>query len=280
MFYATVKVDLYAHEVIKLNIITCIKQVPASSKVDVDPTTGVLIRDGNNVKMNPYDLYALEASFAIKELYQNATIHAVTMGPPSAKKVLEEALYMGSDEATLLSDRRFAGADVLATSYTLSQLIEHINDYEVVLCGKQTTDGDTAQVGPEMAEFLGIPHVPYVVDIIAVDEHFITVKCSYDTHEELVRVSYPCLLTIEKGKRVPRLPSYRRKVDYQDYTIPTVTLRDLHDQNPDHYGLNGSPTQVDEIFPPSLRTDSVLIKGSTQTVAQKLFELLQENKYL
>ena len=111
-----------------MNIITCIKQVPASSKVEVDPDTGVLIRDGNNVKMNPFDLYALETAYQIKNLSNEGSIHSVTMGPPSAKRVLEEALYMGSDEATLISDIRFAGADVLATAYTLSQLIEHINN--------------------------------------------------------------------------------------------------------------------------------------------------------
>ncbi len=263
-----------------MKIITCIKQVPASSKVDVDPVTGVLIRDGNNVKMNPYDLYALETSFAIKEKRQDIKIEAVTMGPPSAKSVLEEALYMGADEGTLISDRSFAGADVLATSYTLSQLIEHINDYDIVICGKQTTDGDTAQVGPEVAEFLHIPHIPYVVEIIEVNEKSIVVKSSFDTHDEINEVAYPCLLTIEKGESVPRLPSYKRRVLLKDYNIDTVTIKDLKDTDKTHYGLNGSPTQVEEIFPPEKRTDSVKINGTTKEVTKELINILNESKYL
>lgn len=263
-----------------MKIVTCIKQVPASSKVEVDPKTGVLIRDGNNVKMNPYDLYALETSFGIKELYKETVIEAVTMGPPSAIDVLEEALYMGADEALLISDRRFAGADVLATSYTLSQLIRHIGDYDVVICGKQTTDGDTAQVGPEIAEFLGIPHIPYVVEIIEVNNDSIIVRSTFDSHEEITKVMYPCLLTIEKGEFVPRLPSYIRRVEFKDYKIKTVTMDNLEDKDPKNYGLNGSPTQVEEIFPPIKRTDSIEIKGTNKEVAEKMFHILKESKFL
>jgi electron transfer flavoprotein beta subunit len=263
-----------------MKIITCIKQVPASSKVEVDPETGVLIRDGNNVKMNPYDLYALETAYQIKKMYKEGDIHSVTMGPPSAKSVLEEALYMGSDDATLISDRRFAGADVLATAYTLSQLIEHINDYEIIVCGKQTTDGDTAQVGPEIAEFLSIPHVPYVKEIIEVKDKSIILRSAYDDYDEVVEVKYPCLITVEKGVNIPRLPSYRRKVKLKNYKINTVTLRDLKDQNPDNYGLNGSPTQVDEIFPPTKNNDSVLIKGDPDKLSQSIIDLLKESRFL
>lgn len=263
-----------------MKIVTCIKQVPASSKVEVDPITGVLIRDGKNVKMNPYDLYALETAFYIKEHFSNTVIEAVTMGPPSAKEVLEEALYMGSDEATLISDRRFAGADVLATAYTLSQLIELINDYDVVICGKQTTDGDTAQVGPEMAEFLGIPHVPYVVEIIEVKESSIILKSTYDSHDEITEVLYPCLITVEKGNDVPRLPSYKRRVQMKDYQIKTVTMSDLNDKNPDNYGLNGSPTQVEEIFPPDKRSNSILIEGDKKQLGKEFFKILKESRFV
>ncbi len=263
-----------------MNIITCIKQVPASSKVEVDPETGVLIRDGNNVKMNPYDLYALETAYQVKSMSEECRIHSVTMGPPSAKSVLEEALYMGSDEATLISDRRFAGADVLATAYTLSQLIEHIHDYELIICGKQTTDGDTAQVGPEIAEFLSIPHVPYVKEIIDVKDKTILVRSAYDDYDELVEVAFPCLITVEKGLNVPRLPSYKRRIEKQDYKIKTVTMRNLKDKNPDNYGLNGSPTQVDEIFPPTKRTDSIKIEGSSDELSKSIVEILQESRFL
>ncbi len=263
-----------------MKIVTCIKQVPASSKVDVDPVTGVLIRDGFNVKMNPYDLYALEASFNLKAIASNCEIHAVTMGPLSAKQVLEEALYMGCDQATLISDRRFAGADVLATSYTLSQLIRYIGDYDIVICGKQTTDGDTAQVGPEIAEFLNIPHIPYVVEVLEIKDSSIVIRSTYDEHEEINEVSFPCLLTVEKGHLVPRLPSYKRKVVMKDYKIETISMSHLQDNNPDNYGLNGSPTQVEEIFPPTKRTDSIKITGHKITLANNLVNILKENKYI
>jgi len=259
---------------------TCIKQVPASSKVDVDPVTGILIRDGRNAKLNPYDLYALETSYQLKSMVPKAKLTAITMGPPSAKSVLEEALYMGSDEAFIISDRRFAGADVLATSYTLSQLIRHLGQADIIVCGKQTTDGDTAQVGPEIAEFLSIPHVPYVTDIMEVNETYITVKSTYDHHEEISKIKLPCLLTVEHSKMAPRLPSYKRKVSFKDYQIKTLTLNDLDDQDPNHYGLNGSPTQVEEIFPPNKTMESKLIKGHKESLAKELFQILKTNKYL
>jgi electron transfer flavoprotein beta subunit len=263
-----------------MKIITCIKQVPASSNVQVDPKTGVLIRDGNNVKMNPFDLFALETAFEIKHMNQNTTIHSITMGPPSATSVLYEALYMGSDDATLISDRRFAGADVLATSYTLSQLVTHINNFDLIICGKQTTDGDTAQVGPEMAEFLNIPHVPYVKEIVEVKEKSMIIRSAYDNYDELVEVSYPCLITVDKDANVPRLPSYKRKVQLRDYKIQMISLKDLKDQDPDNYGLNGSPTQVDEIFPPEKRTEAILVEGNHKKLAKEMFNILKESRFL
>jgi electron transfer flavoprotein beta subunit len=263
-----------------MKIITCIKQVPASSNVLVDPKTGVLIRDGNNVKMNPFDLFGLEASFMLKEISKESTVHAITMGPPSATAVLQEAIHMGADQATLISDRRFAGADVLATSYTLSQLIKHIHDYDVVVCGKQTTDGDTAQVGPEIAEFLNIPHMPYVKEIIEVKEKSLVIRSAYDDYEEITEISIPCLITIDKDMNTPRLPSYRRSLLMKDVKIDVISLKNLEDQNPDNYGLSGSPTQVDEIFPPKKRTETLKVKGSTKEVAQKMFDILKESRYV
>lgn len=263
-----------------MKILTCIKQVPASSNVDVDPITGVLIRDGNNSKLNPYDLYALEASFDIKAHYPDSEITAISMGPPSAKDVLEEALYMGADQAVLVSDRRFAGADVLATSYTLSQLIRHLGDIDIIVCGKQTTDGDTAQVGPEIAEFLGVPHMPYVTEILDITDKTIKVKTTYDQHDEINEIQLPCLLTIEKSVLAPRLPSYKRKVSFKDYDIKMVTMDDFIDKNPKHYGLNGSPTQVEEIFPPDKSMSSKMIKGSKEEVAEQLYQILKMNKYV
>lgn len=263
-----------------MKIITCIKQVPASSNVEVDPKTGVLIRDGNNVKMNPYDLYALEAAFKVKEMTDDVLVHAITMGPPSASQVLNEALYMGADDASLITDRRFAGADVLATSYTLSQLIRHIDTYDLIVCGKQTTDGDTAQVGPEIAEFLHIPHVPYVKEIIEIKKDSITVISGYDLYDEKIEIKFPCLITVEKDSYVPRLPSFRRKETFSNYKIPMITLKNLEDPDPEHYGLSGSPTQVEEIFPPNKKMESKMIEGTHKQLSQKIIEILKESRYV
>jgi electron transfer flavoprotein beta subunit len=263
-----------------MKIITCIKQVPASSDVAVDEKTGVLIRSDKNVKMNPYDLFALEASFVLKESPGHHTVHAISMGPPAAKTVLKEAISMGADRGTLATDIRFAGADVLSTSYTLSAVIRHLQAYDVVICGKQTTDGDTAQVGPEIAEFLNIPHVPYVKQFLDIRTDGLRLLVNYDTYEEVVDVSFPCLLTIDKDAFVPRLPSYRLRRAFKDDSIDTIGLTHFDDQNPDHYGLAGSPTQVDKIFPPDKKKVSITITGSAQTVAVRMAAILKEEKFI
>ena len=144
-----------------MKILVCIKQVPGTSNVEVDEKTGVLKRDGVESKMNPFDLYAIEQALCLREEY-GGKVDVITMGPPQAKSVLLEAVYMGADNGGLISDRKFAGADVVATSYTLSQGIRKMGEYDLILCGKQTTDGDTAQVGPETAEFLGMDHMANV----------------------------------------------------------------------------------------------------------------------
>lgn len=262
-----------------MNIIVCIKQVPASSNVKIDPVTGVLIRDGENVKMNPFDLFALEAAFFINEKIKS-NIHTVTMGPPSAKSVLLESLYMGANSGTLITDRKFAGADVLATSYTLASAISHIGNYDLVICGKQTTDGDTAQVGPEIAENLKIPHVPYVKEIIEVKEKSIVLRSAYDNYDEIVEVPYPLLITIEKDAFVPRLPSFRRKLETKESSITTVTFKDLEDQNEDHYGLKGSPTQVVSMFSPDKSIKSVVLDGKPENVANDIVNVLKDKQFI
>ncbi len=263
-----------------IKIVVCIKQVPGSTKVNLDSKTGTLIRDGKDVKMNPYDLYALEAAFQIKDKYPKTNITVVTMGPLSATAVLKEALYMGADDALLVSDRRFAGSDVLATSYTLSQSLNTLKPFDLLLFGKQTTDGDTAQVGPETAEFLGIPHVSYVNEILSLTDNMIRLRSIYDTYEETVEVDFPCLITIEKEANVPRLPSYKRKMKHEKDTIPMLSLSQFEDQDPIHYGLSGSPTQVEEIFPPKHEQVSIKLSGNADELAKKLAAILVENSYI
>ncbi|MBO7079488.1 MAG: electron transfer flavoprotein subunit beta/FixA family protein [Bacilli bacterium] len=262
-----------------MNIIVCIKQVPASSNVKIDPVTGVLIRDGKNTKMNPYDLYALETALKIKDSL-GATVKTITMGPPPAIQVLQESLWMGCDDATIISDRKFGGADVVATSYTIAQGVKTLGDFDLIICGKQTTDGDTAQVGPEMANVLGIPHVCYVDKILEVKEKSIVVRTNLDKTYEILEVKYPCLITVDKGIYTPRLPSYKRSVKFKDYNVHTITFADVKDQDETHYGLKGSPTQVEKMFNPDRNTNKVILKGNTEELTDQLFTVLKDNKYL
>lgn len=260
-----------------MKIVTCIKQVPASSEVQIDPVTGVLIRDGSNTKMNPYDLYGIETALRIKEKV-GAVVKTITMGPPSAIAVLNESLWMGCDDAALLTDRKFAGADVVATSYALAQGILKLGDFDLIICGKQTTDGDTAQVGPEIAEHLGIPHLAYVTKIIEVKEKSIVVSTTMDNTVEVWEIDFPCLITVEKGIFTPRLPSYKRSRELKDFKVKTFTFKDMDDQDEGKYGLKGSPTQVEKMFPPTKNTDKEIWERNN--LAEKMFAKMQELKLL
>ena len=263
-----------------MNIIVCIKQVPGTAQVEIDEKTGVLKRDGVASKMNPFDLFAIESAMRLKEKY-GGRVTALTMGPPQAEKVLREAFMMGVDDAVLLSDRRFGGADVLATSYTISQGIRKIGSYDLILCGKQTTDGDTAQVGAELAEFLGIPHLANVTKLMElVEGKKLDVEAEIPLHVVDVRMSLPCLLTVEKGIFEPRLPSFRRKLATADQKITCLTLDDLPDRDENQYGLNGSPTQVQKIFPPEVKTEKEVWTGSSDELSGKLYGFLNEKRFL
>ena len=262
-----------------MNILVCIKQVPSTSKVEVDPVTGVLKRDGIDTKMNPYDLYALETALRIKE-EKGGTIKVVTMGPPQAKEVIKEAFSMGADEGTLISDRKFAGADVLATSYTISQGVKALGDVDLILCGKQTTDGDTAQVGPEMAEYLNIPHIANVIKILDLKENSMEVEMDMPNTIEVADVKFPCLLTVEKEIFQPRLPSYKRKVETKNREINVISLNDFEDKNEMKYGLNGSPTQVERIFPPESNKHREIWNENSEMLGSKMASKLKELKFV
>lgn len=262
-----------------MDILVCIKQVPGTSKVEVDPVTGVLKRDGVDTKMNPYDLYALEAALDIKE-EKGGKVKVISMGPPQAMDAIREAYMMGADEGALISDRKFAGADVLATAYTISQGVRKMSPYDVILCGKQTTDGDTAQVGPEMAEYLGIPHVANVIDIIEVKNRSIVVTMDMPNTIEKVEVQYPCLLTVEKDINQPRLPSYKKKLETKDKDIKVISLNNFEDQNENRYGLNGSPTQVERIFPPVHDIKKERFQGSGEELGKHIADKLKELKFV
>ena len=262
-----------------MEILVCIKQVPGTSKIEVDPITGVLKRDGVDSKMNPYDLFAIETALRIKE-QEGGTIKVISMGPPQAKDVIKEAFMMGADEGALVSDRKFAGADVLATSYTISQGVRKLGNFDLILCGKQTTDGDTAQVGPEMAEYLKIPHIANVLKIIDLKEKSVVVEMDMPNTLEIAEIQFPCLLTVEKDIYQPRLPSYRKKVSTKDREIKIITLNDFEDKDENRYGLTGSPTQVERIFPPSVNNDRETWTGTGAQLSSKMAEKLKQLKFV
>lgn len=263
-----------------MDIIVCIKQVPGTSNVKVDPVTGVLIRSGIESKMNPYDLYALELALQLKE-ENGGSVKVVTMGPPAAMSVLKEAIWMGADSGVLISDRKLGGADVLATAYTLSQAIEMMGHYDLVLCGKQTTDGDTAQVGAETAEFLHIPHTANVHSIkLSADK--LSYVAGLDNKIINATVKIPCLLCAEGDINTPRLPSYKRKVETEknEELIKVMCVDDLKDTNPKNYGLSGSATKVERIFPPEKLDDKQIVEGTTEEVCDTLFKMFENKKFI
>jgi electron transfer flavoprotein beta subunit len=261
-----------------MNILVCIKQVPDSNKVEVDPVTGVLKRNGVESKMNPYDLYAIETALRIRE-QKGGTIYALTMGPGQSAAVIREAFAMGVDKGVLISDRKFGGADVLATSYTISQGIKMLGNFDLILCGKQTTDGDTAQVGPEVSEWLSIPSVSNVSKIVEIGDNDITVEMDMTNDLEITKVQFPCLLAVDKDIFMPRLPSYIKKQETKDREITVISMADLEDKDEKHYGLNGSPTQVQRIFPPEVNAHREMWNGTSTELSGQLLKKLQELKF-
>lgn len=261
-----------------MKIIVCMKQVPASSKVEVDPENGTLKRSSADTKTNPYDLFGLETALRIREKL-GGTVTVLTMGPVQTEELIRDAYAMGADEGVILSDRKFAGSDVLATSYTLSQGIHMLGGADLIICGKQTTDGDTAQIGPAIAEHLGLPHVAWVGEICEADETGICVRQNLGTVSQVSKMQYPCLITVDKDIMVPRLPSYRRKREMAEREIKVYHYADLPDRDLSRYGLIGSPTSVERIFAPEGKGGQVYLEGDAGQKAEQLYEILVQKKF-
>lgn len=232
-----------------MKIAVCIKQVPGTTEGNMDQKTGVLIRAGLEAVVNVYDLSALEAALRLRE-QEGGEVHVYTMGPQKAQEAVRQAYAMGADRGFLLCDSAFAGADVLATSYTLMQGILLEGGYDMILCGKQTTDGDTAQVSGALAKWLDIPHVNWVTSMELEEGKRIKTICTMGDRLVEAHVTLPCLLSVEKEAYTPRMPSLKLKISAKKKEICQITLADLKDQDPTHYGLKGSATQVKRIFPP------------------------------
>jgi electron transfer flavoprotein beta subunit len=259
-----------------MKVVVCIKQVPDTTNVRINPETNTLIREGVESICNPFDEYALEEALRIKERLapEPVTTIAVTMGPPQAEAVLRQALAMGLDEAILLSDRAFAGSDTWATSYALSKMIERIGDVDLVLCGKQAIDGDTAQVGPGIAVHLGYPQITFVKKIEELTPKKIQAERLMEEGHQVVESSLPALLTVVKEINEPRLPSIRGKMRAKKAEIPTWTAADL-DAVPEYLGLNGSPTVVHKIYAPERKKDGRLLDGEPPDVAVEIVSELK-----
>ena len=257
-----------------MNIIVCIKQVPETTQVQIDPQTNTLIREGVKSIINPFDAYAIEEGVRLKEKFGGKTT-VVTMGPPQAEASLREALSLGCDEAILLSDRAFAGSDTLATGYTLAMAIRQIKDYDIILCGKQASDGDTAQVGPGISAHLDIPQVTYVKKIVEIKDKDITVERMTEEGFDILKTQIPCLLTVVKEINEPRMPSLKGMMRAKKAPITTWKAADM-DMEGDRLGLTGSPTQVIKIFTPPPRPKGKMIDTSPQEAADELVGLLKD----
>ncbi len=258
-----------------MRIVVCIKQVPDSAEVRINPETNTLIRDGVPTIINPYDLHALEAGLQIRES-AGGKVTVLTMGPPQAETALREAIAMGADEAVLLTDRAFAGSDTWATAYALSKAIGQLGA-DIILCGKQAIDGDTAQVGPEMAEFLNMPHISYIRKVVEVAADRLIVQRLMDDGYDVVESSLPVLLTVVKELNEPRLPSLKGKMAAKKAEIRKMSAADLGADEKD-LGLNGSPTQVKNIFAPEAKTDRTMLEGSAEDMVDTLVKELVAQK--
>ena len=262
-----------------MKILVCVKQVPSSSNVQVDPVTGVLKRSGTQGKINPYDLYAIETALVLAEKY-GATVESITMGPPQAKEAIKETICMGASGGVVLSDRKFAGADVLATAQTLSEGVQKLGDFDLIICGKQTTDGDTAQVGAELSEYLGIPNVSNVLSVDKIEDGRAFVTTGLDSKNVKLSIKLPCLISVDSDINTPRLPSYKIKKELSDDAVRFLSFNDFEDKDESHYGLAGSATQVERIFPPSKNTEKYNVTGGAEEQTEALYQLIRAKKLI
>lgn len=255
-----------------MKIIVCVKQVPDAKEVRLDPVTNTLAREGVESIMNPYDQHALEEAVRLKELHGGEVI-AITMGPPQAEEILRLAISCGADQGYLVSDRAFAGADTWATAYTLEQAIRSLGGADLILCGKQAIDGDTAQVGPGLALRLDIPFITCVQKVRKASAEVIVVERMMDDGYDVVEAPLPALLTVVKDINEPRVPSLKGKMKAKKAVIPVLTAAAIN-ADPACIGLPGSPTQVAKVFPPEARGERSLLTGTLDEQIDQLVEKL------
>jgi len=257
-----------------MNVIVCLKQVPGTTNVKIDPQTNTLIRQGIENMINPFDTYALEEGVRLKERF-GGKVTAISMGPPQAEGALKEAISLGADEGVLLSDKDFAGADTWATAYTLSSAIHKLGQYDIIICGRQTLDGDTGQVGPELSEMLGIPFVAYVSQIEEIADGQMQVQRMVEHGHEVIETALPTVITVVKEINVPRLPSLRGIAKSKSAVIPVWGVQELG-VDPGMVGLSGSFTKVVKIFFPQRVCQGEIFQGELETQVECLVGKLKD----
>lgn len=262
-----------------MNILICVKQVPDTTEVKINQETGTLIRAGVPSILNPYDAYAMEAAVRIKERNPDTKIVVISMGPESAAEVLRECLAMSADKAYLVSDPKFGGSDTLATAYILYKAMKEIEKkegmFDLVFCGNQAIDGETAQVGPELAEYLNYPQVTGVLDIKHIEGNELEVLHAGEMQDNLISTSMPCVCTFAKSEQEVRPATIRNLLAAQNVEIPTLRFDDFTDMDLSRIGLHGSHTKVIKTFIPEKRKNGLLLQnGSTQEKVGKMMQLL------
>ena len=262
-----------------MRIIVCAKQVPDTNEVKIDPVKGTLIREGVPSILNPDDANALEAALEIKDKYPGTAVTVISMGPPQAIYMLRECLAMGADDACLLSSRAFGGADTCATSTTLAAGIKKIGEYDIIFAGRQAIDGDTAQVGPQTAQRLGVPSVTYVMNIREIKDESIIVERALEDGFEVIEISRPCVLTAIKELNKPRYMSIERIEEAYKKEI-TVWDEESLGVSPDSVGLKASPTQVFRSFTPPPKGAGEMLTGTIPEMAAALIAKLTEKHVL
>lgn len=243
-----------------MKIAVCIKQVPASTMVQLDPVTKTIVRGKGDAILNPFDAFAVEEAIRQKERY-GAAVTVLSMGIPAAAVILKEAMAMGADEGVLLSDKKFAGADTLATAYTLMHGVRSLGKIDLILCGKQATDGDTAQVPPILAYNLGFSCLTDVCEIMEISDKVVLCRRMSDDGYAIWEAKLPALISVTKEINVPRLPSLRGLRYSYSQAIRMLTASDISGLDERKIGLSGSPTQVKETFIPERTVEVCMLEG-------------------
>jgi len=260
---------------IPVNIIVLVKQVPDTENVKLDPETGIMIREGIDVVMNPFDSHGLELALRIKES-RGGKVTVISMGPPNTEEVLREALALGADEAILLTDRIFAGSDTWATSFVLSEAIKRLSlDFDLIVCGEKATDGETGQVGPEVGALLDLPVITYVSNVIDVSDGEMVLERSVEDGVERWKVKLPALISVMRSVAEPRLPTLAGKKKALKMEIKVLNGKDLG-FDPKKVGLPGSPTRVVSVFNTKVSRECVLYEGKElEEGLKKIIEILK-----